>query len=78
LTIFHLVSGENIKAVDECAHARISDPFSPFTHTAMQYCLYLARQFAELKESLDAGRARLAGFFKFDILQGLYEIHEQR
>jgi serine/threonine-protein kinase len=78
LAIFHLVAGGNSRAVSECEHACLLDPFSPFTQTALHYCLYLARQYPELKESLEADRVRLTGFFKFHILQGLYEIHKQR
>jgi TolB-like protein len=78
MTIYYLVVGKNKEAVGESEHACLLDPFSPFTETAMQYTLYLARQYSELRESLDAGRMRLGGFFKFQILVGLYEIHERR
>lgn len=78
LSIFHLMGGENGNAIDECEHACILDPFSPFIQTALTYCLYMVRRFPELKENLDAGRARLTGFFKFHILQGLSHIHEQQ
>jgi TolB-like protein/Flp pilus assembly protein TadD len=78
LSICHLMIGENTRAVHECEHACLLDPFSPFTLTALTYSLYLTRRFPDLKENLDAGRARLTGFFKFHILQGLSDIHERR
>jgi len=78
LAIYYMAVGKKIEAVTECEHACLLDPFSPFTQTGTQYCMYLARQFAELKNSLEASRGRLTGFFKFHIIQGLYEIHERR
>jgi TolB-like protein len=78
LAIYYMAVGKKIEAVTECEHACLLDPFSPFTLTGTQYCMYLARQFAELKDSLDASRERLTGFFKFHIMRGLYEIHERR
>jgi len=78
LAIYYLAVGKKTEAVNECEHACLLDPFSPFTQTGTQYCMYLARQFAELKDSLEASRGRLTGFFKFHIMRGLYEIHERR
>lgn len=78
LAVYYMAVGKKIEAVTECEHACLLDPFSPFTQTGTQYCMYLARQYAELKDSLEASRGRLTGFFKFHIMQGLYEIHERR
>jgi TolB-like protein/Flp pilus assembly protein TadD len=77
LAIYHLMAGENGQAVTECEHACHLDPFSPFTQTGLQYCLYLVREYGALKKSLEASRARLTGFFKFHIVQGLVEIQEK-
>ena len=78
LAIFHMIAGEKSLAVSESEYACILDPFSPFTQTGLTYCLYIAREYQAFKESLEASRARLTGFFKFHILQGLFEIHERR
>jgi TolB-like protein/tetratricopeptide (TPR) repeat protein len=78
LAIYYMAVGKKTEAVTECEHACLLDPYSPFTQTGTQYCMYLARQFAELKDSLDASHERLTGFFKFHIMRGLYEIHERR
>jgi TolB-like protein len=78
LAIYYLAVGKKMEAVNECEHACLLDPFSPFTQTGTQYCMYLARQFTELKDSLEASRGRLTGFFKFHIMRGLSEIHERR
>jgi TolB-like protein/Tfp pilus assembly protein PilF len=78
LAFCHLMAGESSRAVHECEQACILDPFSPFTQTAYNYCLYLVRDYQGFKDSLEATRARLIGFFKYHILAGLSEIHEQR
>jgi TolB-like protein/Flp pilus assembly protein TadD len=75
--IYYLIAGESDRARHECEHACLLDPFSPFTQTFLHYFLYATRKFPELKDSLDASRARLTGFFKFHIIQGLYELHER-
>jgi TolB-like protein len=78
LSIFYLVSGENSRAADETHQASLLDPFSPFTQTAHHYCLYLARQYAELKERMLDDRERLAGFFKYHLILGLCAIRHQQ
>ena len=78
LGICHIMAGATSLAVDECKYACILDPLSPFTRTALHYCLYFSRNYTELKETMAADRARLTGFFKFHILEGLNAIHEQK
>jgi TolB-like protein/Flp pilus assembly protein TadD len=77
LAIYYLMFGEHDRAVDECEHARLLDPFSPFTQTFLHYFLYATRRYPEFKDALDAGSARLTGFFKFHVIKGLYELHER-
>ncbi|MFI5058832.1 MAG: winged helix-turn-helix domain-containing protein [Candidatus Acidiferrales bacterium] len=78
LSIYYLMLGENGHAANETHQACLLDPFSPFTQTAHHYCLYLARQYAELKERMLADSERLAGFFKYHMILGLCAIHDQQ
>jgi len=78
LAMCYQMVGEDNRAMDEAERACLLDPLSPFMQSSYLAGLYHSRRFVELKERLRADRPRLAGFFKYHLIRGMSEIHDQQ
>jgi TolB-like protein/Flp pilus assembly protein TadD len=77
MAIYYVLAGQSRLAVNECEHASLLDPFSPFIRTTLHICLYLVRHYEEAKERMLADHDRLFGFFKYHCVVGLSAIRDQ-
>jgi len=77
MAVYHIVAGENSRAVDECEQACLLDPFSPNIRRVLYLSMYLARQYEEAKERILADKDRLSGFFQYHGAVGVCAIRDE-